>query len=54
VPDNKLQISALRLEDEPDADEKRKRMMKSMNAPALSQQKMKEEELLDELKAQFS
>jgi len=43
VPDNKIQISALRLEDEPDADEKKRRLAKALNAPAMSQQKMKDE-----------
>jgi hypothetical protein len=54
VPENKIQISALRLEEEPDADEKRKKMMKAMNAPTLNQQKLKEEDELEKIKQEFS
>ena len=54
VPENKNQISALRLEEEPDAEEKRRRHLKAMNEPAYSQKQLKDEELWKQLKEQFS
>ena len=56
VPENKTQISALRLEEgeEGGMDRRNKNMLRVMNAPAISQQKLKEDMLLEQLKEQFS
>ena len=57
VPENKIQISALRLEEgdgDTALDRRNKLMMKAMNAPTISQQKIKEDLLLEQLKEQFS
>ncbi len=54
VPENKIQISALRLEEDGDHNDRRNnKMMKLMAAPALNQQKMKEEMLIENLKLEF-
>ncbi len=51
MPENKIQISALRLEEDGDHNDRRNnKMIKLMAAPALNQQKMKEELLIDALK----
>jgi len=54
VPENKLQISALRLEEDGDFDRRGNKMMRGMNAPAINQQKLKDELLIEQLKAEFS
>lgn len=56
VPENKTQISALRLEDDADfgIDRRNNKMLKAMNAPALNQQKLKDELMIEQLKEEFS
>eukprot|EP00347_Sterkiella_histriomuscorum_P003672 403363386 len=55
VPENKIQISALRLEENEElGGDRRNKMLKAMNAPQISQQKIKDELLIEQIKEIYS
>ncbi|CDW72693.1 UNKNOWN [Stylonychia lemnae] len=54
VPENKIQISALRLEEDADFGDRRgNKMMKAMNGPLVLNQKIKDEEMIERLKDEY-